>query len=231
MNTNDHVIIAVDGHSSCGKSTMSKALARTLGYVYVDTGAMFRAVTLFSIREKMWNGSELDTEKLRQSMPHLSISFGRDSQGEMHTFLNGEDVEKEIRTIEVSEKVSPVSAIDFVRTQLLELQQKMGRETSVVMDGRDIGTTVFPNADLKIFLTASAEVRARRRFLELEQKGIPASYEEIFANIQERDRIDSTRAISPLKKADDAIEIDNSNLSIEEQNTLILRLVHDRITS
>lgn len=223
-----NIVIAIDGFSSCGKSTMAKWLARTLGFVYVDTGAMFRAVTLFSMQEGLWQGSVLDEKALAQSIESIQISFQKEENGDLHTLLNGVDVEKEIRSIEVSNKVSPISTLDFVRKYLLSLQQNMGKEVSVVMDGRDIGTTVFPNADLKIFLTASAQVRAERRFLELQEKGMEVSKDRILSNILERDRIDSTREISPLRKANDAVEIDNSTLSIEEQNNWVLRLVKER---
>ncbi|MDO4722579.1 (d)CMP kinase [Porphyromonas circumdentaria] len=216
------IIIAIDGHSSCGKSTMAKDLAKALNYTYIDTGAMYRAVTLFSLRAGLWKGEVLDTDVLRQQLPSLTISFERMPNGELHTFLNGEDVEKEIRTMAVSEHVSPVSTLGFVREAMVAQQQAMGVKKGIVMDGRDIGTTVFPQAELKIFVTALPEVRAMRRYKELQQKGEESTFETVLSNLTERDRIDSTRAISPLAKADDARVLDNSELTIEEQNQLLL---------
>jgi cytidylate kinase len=216
------ITIAIDGHSSCGKSTMAKDLARKVGYIYVDTGAMYRAVTLYALRHQLFaaDGSVLE-ETLKEAMPQICIEQ-RLVDGKTTTFLNGENVELEIRGLQVSNHVSPIAAIPFVRTALVAQQQKMGLEGGIVMDGRDIGTTVFPNAELKIFVTASAEVRAQRRFDELKQKGMPADYNDILKNVQERDYIDSHREVSPLRQADDAILLDNSHMSIEDQNRWIM---------
>ena len=216
------ITIAIDGHSSCGKSTMAKELARKVGYVYVDTGAMYRCVTLFALRHQLFaaDGSVME-EQLREAMPQIDIDQ-RLIDGKTTTFLNGENVELEIRGLEVSNHVSPIAAIPFVRTALVAQQQKMGREGGIVMDGRDIGTTVFPHAELKIFVTASAEVRAQRRYDELQQKGMPADYADILKNVQERDYIDSHREVSPLRQADDALLLDNSHMTIEEQNKWLM---------
>ena len=213
------ITIAIDGHSSCGKSTMAKDLAREVGYIYVDTGAMYRSVTLYALRNNLFTADgEVMTDELVARLPQLSVSFTLDAATQLpHAMLNGEDVESEIRGMEVSSRVSKVAVIPEVRTKLVELQQQMGREKGIVMDGRDIGTTVFPDAELKIFVTASAEIRAKRRYDELRAKGQEASLEEILANVRERDYIDSHREVSPLRKADDAIELDNSNLTIAEQ--------------
>lgn len=217
------ITIAIDGHSSCGKSTMAKELARKVGYVYVDTGAMYRCVTLFALRHQLFtaDGAVLE-EQLREAMPQIDIDQ-RLINGKTTTFLNGENVELEIRNLEVSNHVSPIAAIPFVRTALVAQQQKMGREGGIVMDGRDIGTTVFPNAELKIFVTASAEVRAQRRYEELQQKGMPADYADILKNVQERDYIDSHREVSPLRQADDALLLDNSHMTIDEQNQWLMQ--------
>ena len=216
------ITIAIDGHSSCGKSTMAKELARKVGYVYVDTGAMYRCVTLFALRHQLFaaDGSVMEAQ-LREAMPEIDIDQ-RLIGGKTTTFLNGENVELEIRGLEVSNHVSPIAAIPFVRTALVAQQQKMGREGGIVMDGRDIGTTVFPNAELKIFVTASAEVRAQRRYDELQQKGMPADYADILKNVQERDYIDSHREVSPLRQADDALLLDNSHMTIDEQNAWLM---------
>ena len=216
------ITIAIDGHSSCGKSTMAKELARKVGYVYVDTGAMYRCVTLYALRHQLFtaDGTVLE-EQLREAMPQIDIDQ-RLIDGKTSTFLNGENVEREIRNLEVSNHVSPIAAIPFVRTALVAQQQKMGREGGIVMDGRDIGTTVFPNAELKIFVTASAEVRAQRRYDELQQKGMPADYADILKNVQERDYIDSHREVSPLRQADDALLLDNSHMTIDEQNKWLM---------
>ena len=221
------ITIAIDGHSSCGKSTMAKELARKVGYVYVDTGAMYRCVTLYALRHQLFtaDGAVLE-EQLREAMPQIDIDQ-RLIDGKTTTFLNGENVEREIRNLEVSNHVSPIAAIPFVRTALVAQQQKMGREGGIVMDGRDIGTTVFPNAELKIFVTAifvtaSAEVRAQRRYDELQQKGMPADYADILKNVQERDYIDSHREVSPLRQADDALLLDNSHMTIDEQNKWLM---------
>ena len=201
---------------------MAKELARKVGYVYVDTGAMYRCVTLYALRHQLFtaDGTVLE-EQLREAMPQIDIDQ-RLIDGKTTTFLNGENVEREIRNLEVSNHVSPIAAIPFVRTALVAQQQKMGREGGIVMDGRDIGTTVFPNAELKIFVTASAEVRAQRRYDELQQKGMPADYADILKNVQERDYIDSHREVSPLRQADDALLLDNSHMTIDEQDKWLM---------
>ncbi len=221
------IVIAIDGYSSCGKSTMAKNLARQLGYVYVDTGAMYRAVTLYALRHQLFKADgEVDAASLQQAMPDIRISFQFNAQtGKPDTYLNDELVEQEIRTMQVSERVSKIAALPFVRTALVAQQQRMGGDKGIVMDGRDIGTVVFPHAELKIFVTASAEVRAQRRYDELQQKGMPARYDDILKNVQERDYIDSHREVSPLRKAEDAIELDNSNLTIDEQQQWLLHQV------
>ena len=220
------ITIAIDGYSSCGKSTMAKDLAREMGYIYVDTGAMYRSVTLYALRHGLFNADgTIKTQELEAAMPNISIEQ-KLVDGETTTFLDGENVEREIRTLEVSNHVSPISALPFVRTALVAQQQRMGQAGGIVMDGRDIGTVVFPHAELKIFVTASAEVRAQRRYDELKQKGTPADYADILKNVQERDYIDSHREVSPLRKADDAIELDNSHMTIAEQKQWLL----DRVT-
>ena len=221
------IVIAIDGYSSCGKSTMAKNLARQLGYVYVDTGAMYRAVTLYALRHQSFKADgEVDAASLQRAMPDIRISFQFNAQtGKPDTYLNDELVEQEIRTMQVSERVSKIAALPVVRTALVAQQQRMGVDKGIVMDGRDIGTVVFPHAELKIFVTASAEVRAQRRYDELQLKGMPARYDDILKNVQERDYIDSHREVSPLRKADDAIELDNSNLTIDEQQQWLLQQV------
>jgi cytidylate kinase len=217
------ITIAIDGFSSCGKSTMAKDLAKVLGYIYVDTGAMYRSVTLYALRNGLINEEGINTEKLAEKMNDIHITFVFNPEtGRPDTYLNGELVEKEIRSIEVSNQVSPIAAIPFVREAMVEQQKKMGENKGVVMDGRDIGTVVFPNAELKIFVTASAEVRAQRRYDELKAKGMEADFDDILKNVQERDYLDSHREISPLRKADDAIELDNSFMTIDEQNEWLL---------
>lgn len=218
------IVIAVDGYSSSGKSTMARALAREIGYVYVDSGAMYRAVTLYALRHGMAvAGKSVDRDALVAALPDIEIAFTpAGTDGVQHTLLNGEDVEKEIRGMEVSNTVSPVAVIPEVRARLVEMQQALGREKGIVMDGRDIGTAVFPDAEMKVFVDASPEIRAQRRFKELQEKGMPADYEEVLSNIRERDRIDTTRATSPLRKADDAFVLDNSRLSREEQMQVLL---------
>ena len=212
------ITIAIDGYSSCGKSTMAKDLAREVGYIYIDSGAMYRAVTLYCLENGLFTPDGIDTEKLEAMMPNIRISFqlNPETQRPM-TYLNGENVEDRIRTMEVSTCVSPVAAIPFVREALVKQQQEMGQVKGIVMDGRDIGTVVFPDAELKIFVVASAEIRAQRRYDELKAKGQEASYEEILANVKERDYIDQNREVSPLRQAEDALLLDNSNLTIEEQ--------------
>lgn len=218
------ITIAIDGFSSCGKSTMAKDLAREVGYIYVDTGAMYRSVTLYALRHQLFNeDGSIKVDLLEQQMPQINISFKLNAEtGRPDTYLNGECVEKEIRTLEVSNHVSPIAALPFVRQALVGQQQKMGCDKGVVMDGRDIGTVVFPDAELKIFVTASAEVRAQRRFDELQQKGMPADFDDILKNVQERDYIDSHREVSPLRKADDALELDNSHMTIAEQKAWLM---------
>ena len=212
------IVIAIDGHSSSGKSTMAKELAQEIGYVYIDTGAMYRAVTLYALRQGYIQGNSINEKALEADMPRLSITFqSNPGTGKSDTFLNGEDVEKEIRGMEVANKVSLVASIGFVRKAMVAQQQAMGKEQGIVMDGRDIGTVVFPHAELKLFVTASPEVRAQRRVDELLAKGEKVSYEEVLENVKKRDFIDSTREESPLRKADDAIVLDNSNMSRAEQ--------------
>lgn len=216
------IIIAIDGFSSCGKSTMAKDLAREIGYIYIDSGAMYRAVTLYSLRHHYFNGNEIETDKLQKDMPSIHISFRLNAQQRPETYLNGENVENEIRGMEVSSHVSPIAALPFVREALVHLQQEMGKEKGIVMDGRDIGTTVFPDAEMKVFVTASPEIRAQRRFDELKAKGQPARFEDILQNVKERDYIDQNREVSPLRKADDALLLDNSNLTIAEQKEWLM---------
>lgn len=218
------ITIAIDGYSSCGKSTMAKDLAREIGYVYVDTGAMYRSVTLYALRHNLFNADgSVREDELRQEMGNIHITFKLNPEtGRPDTYLNGELVENDIRSLEVSNHVSPIAAIAFVRHALVAQQQQMGKEKGIVMDGRDIGTTVFPDAELKVFVTASAQVRAQRRFDELQAKGMPADFPDILKNVQERDYIDTHRETSPLKKADDALELDNSHLTIAEQKAWLL---------
>ena len=212
------ITIAIDGFSSCGKSTMAKDLAREVGYIYIDSGAMYRAVTLYCLENGLFTEDGIDTARLEAAMPNIRISFQLNPEtGRPMTFLNDANVEDRIRTMEVSNRVSPVAALPFVRKALVDLQQEMGRAKGIVMDGRDIGTAVFPNAELKIFVTASAEIRAQRRYDELKAKGQEASFEEILANVKERDYIDQNREVSPLRQAEDALLLDNSNMTIEEQ--------------
>jgi cytidylate kinase len=215
------IIIAMDGHSSCGKSTMAKALAKKIGYTYIDTGAMYRAVTLYAMRRGFIGKDGIDEEALRRELPQIKISFGHEN-GQQYTILNGENVERQIRGMEVSGNVSPISAIGFVREAMVDLQREMGRQGAIIMDGRDIGTTVFPNAQLKIFVTATDEIRARRRYDELVLKGENPVYEDVLKNVRERDYIDSHRAVSPLRQADDAIVLDNSNMTVEQQDEWLM---------
>ena len=218
------ITIAIDGHSSCGKSTMAKDLAREVGYIYVDTGAMYRSVTLFALRKGLFReDGSVDTATLEAEMPNIHISFELNAEtGRPDAYLNGECVEQQIRSLEVSNHVSPIAAIPFVRTAMVAQQQQMGKDKGVVMDGRDIGTVVFPDAELKIFVTASAQVRAQRRYDELKAKGMPADFDDILKNVEERDYIDSHREVSPLRQADDAILLDNSNMTIAEQKRWLL---------
>lgn len=216
------ITIAIDGHSSCGKSTMAKDLAREIGYIYIDSGAMYRAVTYYCLQHNLFTEDNVKLNELQASMSDIHISFRLNAEGRPETYLNGECIEKEIRGMAVSSRVSLIATIGFVREAMVALQQEMGKEKGIVMDGRDIGTTVFPDAELKIFVTASAEVRAQRRYDELKVKGEEASYDSILENVKERDRIDSGRAISPLRKADDAILLDNSDMTIPEQKAWLL---------
>ena len=217
------ITIAIDGHSSCGKSTMAKDLARRIGYVYIDTGAMYRAVTLFAMRHNLIANGQVDAAKLQEEMGNIHISLRLNPETQRpDTYLNGECVEREIRTMEVSRHVSLIAALPFVRSAMVEMQREMGKEKGVVMDGRDIGTVVFPHAELKIFVTASAEVRAQRRYDELTAKGEKCNYEEILENVKERDHIDSTRETSPLSQAEDAIVLDNTHMTIPEQENWLM---------
>lgn len=219
------IIVAIDGHSSCGKSTLAKALAKTLHYAYLDSGAMYRAVTLYFLDE---NVDYENPDAVAEALNHIEIHFER-IEGQNRTFLNGRDVERDIREMRVSEHVSPVSTISAVRRAMVAQQQAMGTRRGIVADGRDIGTVVFPDAELKIFLTADADVRTSRRHLELAAKGIDAEWNDIYNNLVERDRIDSGRADSPLREADDAVVIDNTLLSEEQQLEKALTLAKERM--
>ncbi|QNJ98873.1 (d)CMP kinase [Constantimarinum furrinae] len=223
------ITIAIDGFSSTGKSTVAKQLADWLEYVYVDSGAMYRAVTLYAMQQGLISEDHFDVDKLKGALNDITLEFRKNESGKAEIYLNGENVERAIRTLEVSEFVSPVSTISEVRAKLVEQQQQLGKGKGVVMDGRDIGTVVFPQAELKIFLNASARERAQRRYMELTQKGDKVTFEEVLENVTERDHIDSTRADSPLMKATDAIEIDNSEMNLEDQFHTILQLAKDRI--
>lgn len=219
----EKIIIAIDGFSSCGKSTMAKDLAHEIGYIYIDSGAMYRATTLYAINNGYINKDQIDKEGLKKKLSDISIEFKLNQETKLpETYLNGKNVEKEIRSMEVSSLVSPIATLDFVREEMVNQQQTMGKKKGIVMDGRDIGTTVFPNAELKIFVTASADVRAKRRYDEILKKTGVANFDEILLNIEERDRIDQTREVSPLKKAKDAITLDNSSLTIEEQKAWLI---------
>ncbi len=220
--TRKKIIIAIDGYSSCGKSTMAKELATSIDYIYVDTGAMYRAVTWYCIENNIVQNDVLAVDKLVSLMPNIYVEFYRTGDGSVHTKLNGKDVEKEIRGMLVSQYVSKVSALRFVREAMVTLQQKMGEQKGIVMDGRDIGTVVFPQAELKIFVTADARIRAKRRYDELIAKGEVVCFDDILANIRERDFLDETREESPLRKAPDALVLDNGVLSMEEQNTWLM---------
>lgn len=220
------ITIAIDGHSSTGKSTIAKQLAKKLGFVYVDSGAMYRAVTLYAMQNKFVTSNDFDVEGLLKSLENIDLDFKFNKKlGFAEMYLNGVNVEKEIRTMEVSNLVSKVSAIPEVRVMLVKQQHQIGEDHNVVMDGRDIGTVVFPDANLKLFITASSKVRAQRRFDEMQSKGDNVNFEDVLKNVEERDFIDSTRKSSPLIKAKDAIEIDNSNLSREAQFEKIMQLV------
>lgn len=224
------IVIAIDGYSSCGKSTMAKDLAREVGYIYVDTGAMYRAVTLFAMRNGVFDADDnIDEARLKALLPDVKLTFKLNSETMLpEVCLNGECVERDIRTLEVSQHVSPIAALPFVREKLVEQQQAMGKEKGIVMDGRDIGTVVFPDAELKIFVTASAEIRAQRRFKELEAKGMPANFDEILQNVEQRDYIDTHRETSPLRQADDALVLDNSHLTIADQKVWLMEKFNER---
>ena len=224
------IVIAIDGFSSCGKSTMAKDLAREVGYIYVDTGAMYRAVTLFAMRNDVFDAEgNIDETRLKALLPDVKLTFQLNNETKLpEVCLNGENVERYIRTLEVSQHVSPIAALPFVREKLVEQQQAMGKEKGIVMDGRDIGTVVFPNAELKIFVTASAEIRAQRRFKELETKGMSADFDEILQNVEQRDYIDTHRETSPLRQADDALVLDNSHLTIAEQKVWLMEKFNER---
>ena len=208
----DKIIIAVDGYSSTGKSSFAKIIAKKLGYTYIDTGAMYRAVTLFAMENNLLD----NTDQLVQMLDQLQVDFRKDAEGQL-TYLSGKNVEKEIRGVEVSNNVSSISKIKEVREKLVALQQELGKNSGIVMDGRDIGTVVYPNAELKLFMTAKPEIRAKRRYKEMQEKGVEVSYEDIFENVKSRDYEDTHRKESPLRQADDAIVLDNSNLSFEQQ--------------
>ena len=224
------ITIAIDGYSSTGKSTIAKQLAKVMGYVYVDSGAMYRAMTLFAMNKNWISEGHLDKEKLLTSLDSVSLSFELNPTiGYAEIYLNGVNVENQIRTIQVSNLVSKIAAISQVRKKMVTIQKKIGKDKGVVMDGRDIGTVVFPDAELKLFMTSSAEIRAQRRYDELIAGGQKVSFEEVFNNVVERDRIDTSRADSPLIKAEDAIEIDNSHLTKEEQFKKVLQLSRRRL--
>lgn len=226
----EKITIAIDGYSSSGKSTVAKAVAKELGYVYIDTGAMYRAVTLFALQNNLVNENEVDENALKERLEQIEITFKYNPQKQKSdTYLNGKNVEEEIRTLHVSNFVSPVSKIKFVREYLVDLQRKMGQQKGIVMDGRDIGTVVFPDAELKIFMNASAEKRAMRRYLELQEKGETVDLDEITKNIKERDHIDSTRKESPLRQAEDAILLDNSEMNQQQQLDWVLNILNSRI--
>ncbi|MBO7259854.1 MAG: (d)CMP kinase [Paludibacteraceae bacterium] len=226
------IIVAVDGYSSCGKSTIAKSLANYAGYTYIDTGAMYRAAALYAIQEGLMNAETIHEQALREKIGNIHIDFRRRTAGEgQDTFLNGENVESIIRTLEVANAASRISTLAFVREELVRQQQEMGRDKGIVMDGRDIGTVVFPQAELKLFLTASPEIRAQRRFDELRQKGIEEDYQSVLSNVIERDYRDTHREQSPLKQADDAILLDNSQLTIEQQNELVRKLFEEKTVS
>lgn len=217
------IIIAIDGYSSSGKSTMARRLASKIAYRYIDSGAMYRSVTLYALdNDLIAPDGTIDTPALIAAMPDIHIDFRPMPDGSQHTMLNGRDVETEIRQLRVSDNVSPISAIKEVRDALTAMQRRFGVEKGIVMDGRDIGSTVFPDAELKIFVNASAETRAQRRFLEMTAKGDAVNYEDVLANVVRRDHIDETRAESPLRRADDAIDLDNSHMTLEQQDQWLM---------
>ncbi|MDR0686590.1 MAG: (d)CMP kinase [Dysgonamonadaceae bacterium] len=221
------IIVAIDGYSSCGKSTLAGDLAKTIKYKHIDSGAMYRAVTLYCLNKGLFIGNRLDEATLREDILQIRIDFIYNETGQSDTYLNGRNVEKEIRSMAVTNNVSPVARIDFVRAALVGQQQAMGKAKGIVMDGRDIGTIVFPDAELKIFVTARIEIRARRRHAELAAKGETVSLEEVIKNLENRDLIDSTRKDGPLRQAADAIVLDNSDMTIEEQNRWLLNIFRD----
>ena len=222
MKQEKKITIAIDGYSSTGKSTMAKALARAIGYAYIDTGAMYRAVTLYCLDNGLFDGDRVDEAELERRLNDIHITFKPNDEGRSETWLNGTNVESEIRSMRVSDKVSIIAAIGFVRRDMVRQQQAMGRDKGIVMDGRDIGTVVFPDAELKVFVTADPMVRAQRRYDELRAKGdTTTTHDEVLHNVTERDRIDTTRAESPLRQADDAVVLDNSNMTIPEQNAFL----------
>jgi len=223
------IIIAIDGYSSCGKSTMAKELAKTIRYKYIDSGAMYRAVTLYCLGKGFFDNNELNREAVKHCMDDIHISFRYNEEtGNSDTYLNGENVEKQIRSMAVADKVSTIAAVGFIREAMVKLQQAMGKAKGIVMDGRDIGTVVFPEAELKLFVTARPEIRAQRRLDELIAKGETAYFEDVMKNIEKRDFIDSTRKDGPLRKAPDAIVLDNSETTMEEQNVILLQLFKEK---
>jgi cytidylate kinase len=228
--TNRRIVVAIDGHSSCGKSTIAKALAAKYGYAFIDSGAMYRAVTLYALRHRLIEEGVVNTQALIEALPDIKIEFRYNPLlQKSDTYLNGENVEDEIRQLPVSQNVSPVATIAEVRAAMVRLQQEMGKSKGIVMDGRDIGTVVFPDAELKLFVTASPEIRAQRRYDELKAKGEIVSYEEILQNVMERDHIDSTRETSPLRKAEDALVLDNSHLTREEQMVWVMEKMEEKL--
>jgi cytidylate kinase len=222
------IIVAIDGFSSCGKSTMAKELACEAGYIYVDTGAMYRAVSLFCLQNGWMTETEMNAVEIEKHVHSLRIEFKPNAEGKADTYLNGKNVEAEIRTLEVANGASRVSTLGFVRRELVRQQQLMGNEKGIAMDGRDIGTVVFPHAELKIFLTASPEIRAQRRMDEMTAKGETVDYADVLANVKERDDRDQNRAESPLRRADDAVVIDNSHLTLEEQREILYKLFQEK---
>jgi cytidylate kinase len=227
----DNIIVAIDGYSSCGKSTLAKQIANELNYIYIDTGAMYRAVTLFAIQNNILSETHFDEQQLLKELPHINVSFSYNSiTNRSETCLNGKNIEEEIRGLKVSNHVSRIAQVKEVRAKMVEMQRKIGENKGLVMDGRDIGTVVFPNAELKIFMTADYQIRAKRRFDELQAKGNNTSYEDVLANITSRDIDDTSRTENPLIKADDAVVIDNSNITPEEQLKIALNYVYDKIT-
>ena len=224
------IIIAFDGHSSCGKSTVAKAVAKQIGFTYIDSGAMYRVVTLLAMQKGLIDGKNIEIPLLKSAIESIVISFKYNDNAVQETYMNNKNVEAEIRSIEVSNLVSYISEIDFVREKLVHLQQSMGSKKRIVMDGRDIGTVVFPKAELKIFMTASPQVRAQRRYDEMIAKGDKVTFEEVLANVEKRDFIDQNREISPLKKAEDALTLDNSNLTREEQFDWVMKILIEKFS-